>query len=220
MDQARLLETLEIFSARICHDLVGPVGAIANGVELLSEGGGAADPEVVDLIAGSARSASRRLQFFRTAFGAGNTVSGAQPLDGARGLATAYFADGKLRLNWPPTSAAVDARCDRRAARLVLNLLLVAADCLPRGGVLDVSAATDPAGGVAIVVTAEGIQARLPDDQGDVLGASRPIDSPPPTPRAMPAWLCRSLVAQAAGTLSVDARPAAVVLSLRLPAGG
>jgi hypothetical protein len=111
MDQARLIEILEIFSARICHDLVGPVGAISNGVELLSEGGMSGDPEVIALIADSARGASRRLQFFRSAFGAGNTVSGGQPIEGARALAMDYFADGRVRIAWPVPGSALETPC-------------------------------------------------------------------------------------------------------------
>ncbi len=220
MDQARLIETLEIFSARICHDLVGPVGAISNGVELLSEGGMSGDPEVIALIADSARGASRRLQFFRSAFGAGNTVSGGQPLEGARALAMDFFTDGKVRIAWPVPGSALETRADRRTVRLLLNLLLVAADCLPRGGTVSVDALPAPDGGLAVTIRAEGTQARIVDEQRAILTAPAlaASDAPPPSPRAVPAWLASILCALAAATLAVQEADGAVGFALRLPA--
>jgi histidine phosphotransferase ChpT len=217
MDDARLLETLESFCARICHDLVGPVGAIANGVELLTEDGASLDGEVVALIAGSARSASRRLQFFRGAFGAGNTVSGGQPLEGARALAIPFFEDGKLRLAWPAPPPALEARADRSRARLILNLLLVAADCLPRGGELDVDIVPEAGDELGIAIRAQGNQARLADENRAALGAEGPA-LPPGSPRAIPAWLARLVLVQLGGRLGVEEQPGSVRLSVRLPA--
>jgi histidine phosphotransferase ChpT len=219
MDHARLIETLEIFSARICHDLVGPVGAISNGVELLSEAGMSGDPEVIALIADSARGASRRLQFFRSAFGVGNTVSGGQPLEGARALAMDYFADGKVRLAWAIPGSALETRADRRTARLLLNLLLVAADCLPRGGSVAVDALATPDGGLAVTIRAEGTQARIIDEQRAMLTASAPgADAPPPSPRAVPAWLASIARSLATASLAVEEADGMVAFVLRLPA--
>ena len=221
MDKARLIETLEIFSARICHDLVGPVGAISNGVELLAEGDMSGDPEVIALIADSARGASRRLQFFRTAFGAGNTVSGGQPLEGARALAMDYFAGGKIRLVWPVPNSALEVRADRRAARLLLNLLLVAGDCLPRGGVVPVDAVPAPDGGLAVAIRAEGVQARIIDEQRSILAAPEAApDAPPSSPRAVPAWLAALHLSLGAAALAIEDTDGAVSFALRLPARG
>lgn len=217
MDDARLIETLELFCARICHDLVGPVGAIANGVELLAEDGAALDGEVVALIAGSARSASRRLQFFRGAFGAGNTVSGGQPLEGARALAMPFFEEGKLQLTWPAPPAGLEARADRGRARLILNLLLVAADCLPRGGDLDVDIVPEAADALGVAIRARGAQARLVDEHRAALEPAEAA-APPGSPRAVPAWLARLALDQLGGRIAIDEAPGAVRLSVRLPA--
>src|SRR6185436_19261149 len=64
----------ELMAARLCHDLVGSVGAVANGVELLGDSRSRPDPEVLELVAQSARAASRRLQAFRVAYGTGNAL--------------------------------------------------------------------------------------------------------------------------------------------------
>lgn len=217
MDRTRLLETLGVFAARICHDLVGPVGAISNGAELLADPAMRDDPEVMALIAGSARSASRRLQYFRTAFGSGNALAPGQALAGARALAISYFTDGKQRLAWPAPTAAIEAQADRRTARLLLSLLLVAAESLPRGGSISVETTAQDQGGLSISLVAEGPQARLPDSLREMLEGNVPIDAPPPGPREAPAWLARLVLAEGGGTLGIDEQASAVALSLRLP---
>lgn len=214
MDQQQLLETLETFAARICHDLVGAVGAIANGVELLAEGGEAADPEVMALISGSARTASLRLQYFRTAFGTGSALSAVRPLDAARSLASSLLEGGKVDLDWPAPSAGAEAAAGRRAAKLLLNLVLVAMDCLPRGGRVAIDAV--PAdGGLSVTVRAEGVQARIADDHRVVL-AGVPV-APAPSPRGVPSWVARALLDGAQGSLDLSEAEDVVVLALRLP---
>lgn len=212
MDDPKLLEVLEVFAARICHDLVGAVGAVSNGVELLSEGGEAADPEVLALISSSARTASRRLQYFRTAFGTGSALSATRPLDGARSLAASFLEEGKVGLDWPEPPAAAEAAAGRRAAKAILNLVIVAADCLPRGGHVAIEAAAVDAG-LSIRVRAAGAQARLADDHRAALAASGGT----PTPRGVPSWIVRALVDAAKGSVDVAEGQDMVVLALRVP---
>ena len=211
MDDPKLLEVLEVFAARICHDLVGAVGAVSNGVELLSEGGEAADPEVLALISSSARTASRRLQYFRTAFGTGSALSATRPLDGARSLAASFLEEGKVALDWAEPPAAAEAAAGRRAAKAILNLVIVAADCLPRGGRVAIEAAPVDAG-LSIRVRAAGSQARLADDHRAALAAGGA-----PTPRGVPSWIVRALVDGAKGNVDVTEGQDMVVLGLRVP---
>ncbi len=187
MENAQLLETIEIFAARICHDLVGPVGAIANGVELLADDGGRADPEVVQLISSSARSASRRLQYFRTAFGSGNALSQSRALGDARALALALLEDGKVRLDWPAPGPEIEAAGGRKVAKLLLNLVLVASEALPRGGTIRLAQAAGAAG-LRLDLSADGAQARLSDEHRAVLS---PDATGGPSARAIPAWIAR-----------------------------
>jgi len=212
VDDPKLLEVLEVFAARICHDLVGAVGAVSNGVELLSEGGQSADPEVLALISASARTASRRLQYFRTAFGTGSALSATRPLDGARSLAASFLEEGKVELDWPEPPSAAEAAAGRRAAKAILNLVIVAADCLPRGGRVAIEAVPVDAG-LSIRVRAAGMQARLADDHRASLGASRGA----PTPRGIPSWIVRALVDAGKGSVEVTEAQDMVVLALRVP---
>jgi histidine phosphotransferase ChpT len=130
-----------------------------------------------------------------------------------------YFADGRVRIAWPVPGSALETRADRSTVRLLLNLLLVAADCLPRGGTVSVEALPAPDGGLAVTIRAEGTQARVIDEQRAILTASVPAaEVPPPSPRAVPAWLTSIVCALAAATLVVDEADGAVAFALRLPA--
>ena len=96
------LDVLELACSRICHDLVSPIGAINNGVELCQDVAGGTADEAMALIAESGRRAAARLQTFRLAFGA----AGGQPglgADAVRAAMQPYFAGGKVRLDWPDT---------------------------------------------------------------------------------------------------------------------
>ncbi|MBL8697224.1 MAG: hypothetical protein JNK67_02560 [Alphaproteobacteria bacterium] len=214
MEDNSLLAMTEQFAARICHDLVGPVGAIANGVELLADDGGRADPEVVSLIATSARTASRRLQYYRAAFGSGNAISTAKPLADARALAISIMEDGKVALDWGAPAAACEAMAGRDTVKIMLNLLLVALESLPRGGTVRLSVA--PTGdGLDVAFSAEGQQARIPDDARKVLeGAAASNEL---TPRAVPARLARLVAESAGAALAVSESDGAVRLTARIP---
>ncbi len=127
---------VEFLCARLCHDLSGPVGAAAAGAELLNDEGGA-DSQTLGLVADSAAAAAMRLRYFRAAFG---PAGRAQPATDLRDLIAAYLGSlmssgaAGLELQWQA--------CDIVAAewaRLVLNLVLVARDALPRGGLIVVS---------------------------------------------------------------------------------
>ena len=160
----------ELLCARICHDLSGPVGAVAAGAELMAEDG-MADPEAMDLLALSAQAAIARLKFLRAAFGP------AAPLEGGRlrALITAFLdSDGRGRgeagaveLIWPDRWTLPDDR-----ARLLLNLVMIARDCIPRGGVLRVSCDQPE------LLTALGPRAALHAETSAVLDAGEPPVSP------------------------------------------
>src|SRR5258708_19826022 len=102
------LQFAELMAARLCHDLVGPIGAVANGVELLTDGG-SGDAEVTGLIAVSARQATRRLQWFRVAFGSASGLPTSAMFGETRRLAQGLFEGGRGTLDWAPPDAAVAA---------------------------------------------------------------------------------------------------------------
>jgi histidine phosphotransferase ChpT len=127
----------EMLCARLCHDLAGAVGAVTAGAELLAEEGPASPmaAEALDLMATSAASMAARLRFLRLALGPANQGAATQ----ARNLALAFFSKGQPQGEWSldwPADRAVDATPDQ--IKLLLNLLCLAQDCLPRGGTIRV----------------------------------------------------------------------------------
>ncbi len=206
----------ELLAARLCHDLVGPVGAIANGVELLAEGGARADPEVVTLIGDSARRASRRLQFFRVAFGTASVATSG--LREARKLAHGLVeGEDKLTLDWSEANDAAGDTAGRCGVKLSLLHVLLAADTLPRGGKIVVRTLATPPG-LRLSVVASGPQARLADEVRAMLaGEGRPEDAAPKTVPALFAWrLARSFGGQISTKTALQD---SVEFLVELPAG-
>jgi len=193
------LQLAELMAARLCHDLVGPIGAVANGVELLSDGG-ASDAEVTGLIAVSARQATRRLQWFRVAFGSASGLPTSAMFGEARRLAQGLFEEGRVTLDWAAPDAATEAAATREAAKLALNLSLFALECLPRGGAVQVR--IDPtASSLRLTVTAVGTSARIPDDTQAALRHDVQVGDL--TPKSIPAYLAMRLVTAVGSRLSV-----------------
>ena len=134
------LKVVQLLSSRLCHDLVGPAGAVNNGIELLEEMGDAEGAGALKLAATSAEKLLARLAFFRLAFGLGGLSGKIPPLAEAHDLAQAFLEGGRITLNWPPEiDANVRHAITAPAVKLLLNMILVAIDGLPRGGVLTVS---------------------------------------------------------------------------------
>ena len=157
------LHVAKLLSSRLCHDLVGPVGAVNSGLELLQEGfdeGPDEDGRALALVVRSADEANRRLAFYRVAFGFGAGAKGQATLDEAGTLAAGFMEYGKITLDWPsgyPQPVKPDV------VKVLLNMVLMAMDSLPRGGGVGVTFG-DLDEGLGIGVTASGESAVLRDD--------------------------------------------------------
>lgn len=170
MDDSGDLKLASLLASRLCHDLVGPLGAVDNGLELMAENGEMAG-EAMALAQRSARRATGRLQLFRFAFGAAGGEEHFGPGE-ARALAMECLQNGTIQIHWP---AAMEL--PPGAARLLLNLLLLGSECLPRGGRLGVERTTS---GVAVLC--EGTQIRLlPEVKAAVEGHAALADLSPRT---------------------------------------
>src|ERR1700758_4400415 len=162
------LELAALLCSRVCHDLISPVGAIVNGLEVLDDNPKPEDREfALDLIRKSAKTASARLQFCRLAFGAAGS-SGAQiDLGDALAMARGHLEDGKTTIAWNLPRVLLP----KNRVKLLLNMLVIAQQTIPRGGVLTV----DPIGegeSMGFRVTATGLNARVPQNIVDLLGAT------------------------------------------------
>jgi histidine phosphotransferase ChpT len=128
------LRVVALLAARLCHELIGPVAAVANGAEFLDEPGTEADPEALALVGGSARRAAQRLQFYRFTYGYSGeaTAAGPPPCE----LAAAYFAGSRVACHYGD-----EVRGQPLAVqKLGCNLLMLGAEALPRGGRLGLKA--------------------------------------------------------------------------------
>ncbi len=185
------IELAAILCTRICHDLVGPVGAMSNGVEVLAEED---DPEMqhqaVELLGHSAEQASRRLRFYRMAFGMAKAQAEEMALDEAREVAQGLLEGGRVELAWPETGASVPTHMTRALVKLLLNTILVATEALPRGGKVSVALAGADAAS-ALRVEAGGEGARLSEAAERALAEDLTLDEL--EPRAAPVYLARRL---------------------------
>jgi len=129
MSDTANLRVASLLASRLCHDLVGPLGAVDNGLELIAEGGSMAD-EALTLAQRSAKRATSRLQYFRHAFGAAGGDSGFGASE-AHAFAQSLLQNGEIQLEWPESGGEA---LQPGTGRLLLNLLLLGVDCLPRGG--------------------------------------------------------------------------------------
>ena len=165
------IRAVELLCSRLCHDLVGPVGAINNGVELLDDGG--VKDEALDLIADSAENAAARLRLYRLALGAAGGQSALSPADGRAAL-EGWFRAGKIRLDWT-------AQLHQPApglVKLAMLAALMAEETLPRGGQVRVEG-----GDGALAVIATGVGAALRPEMAAAL--SGPVEEADLTPRSI-----------------------------------
>lgn len=143
---------LELLASRLCHELISPVGAINNGVELLNDGDAGFMRDATALIGQSARRAAMRLQFYRFAYGAGGAGGGAPD---AKALVAGLLEGGKVRCDWPGEFDALPPPWQK----LACNLTLLTAEILPRGGTVTLARAGNgvsaTAAGEAVNLTSE-----------------------------------------------------------------
>jgi len=134
------LELAALLCSRVCHDLISPVGAIVNGLEVLDDNPKPEDRDfALDLIRKSAKTASARLQFCRLAFGAAGSAGAQIDLGDAQNMARGHIEDGKITITWNLPRLLLP----KNRVKLLLNMLIIAQQTIPRGGTLTI----DPIGG-------------------------------------------------------------------------
>jgi histidine phosphotransferase ChpT len=161
------LELAALLCSRVCHDLISPVGAIVNGLEVLDDDPKPDDREfALDLIRKSARTASARLQFCRLAFGAAGSAGAQIDLGDAQNMAKGHFEDGKITIAWNLPRLLLP----KNRVKLLLNMLVIAQQTIPRGGVLTVDSLGE-GDAMGFQVTAAGLNARVSQNTADLLSS-------------------------------------------------
>lgn len=164
------LDLAALLCSRVCHDVISPVGAIVNGLEVLEdEDDPAMKSFALDLIAKSAKQASARLQFARLAFGAAGSAGAQIDTGDAEKVARGFIEDDRTSLSWglPRVLA------PKNKVKLLLNLLIVATSTIPRGGRLAVEANGEGEEG-GFVLRTEGSHSRIPPHLVALLAGQAP----------------------------------------------
>ena len=193
------VDLASLLCSRLCHDLMSPVGALNNGIELLAD---ETDPDMRDkcleLLADSARASANKLKFFRLAFGAaggfGESVDTHEAQVALEGI---FGPERQIELGWVVS----DGKLPKSAVKLLLNLALLAGDALVRGGRLDVGAETRD-GEIELAVRAEGQRILLDPVLRETLANG--VSGETIEPRAAGAWLAHSLAAEAGGSIQLS----------------
>ena len=153
------LDLAALLCSRVCHDLISPTGAIVNGLEVLEEKDSDEETKTfaLTLIKKSARTASSRLQFCRLAFGAAGSSAAQIDLGDAEGMVRGFLDEDKTKLAWNLPRLLLP----KNRVKLLLNLMIIAGQTIPRGGSLTV----DPIGegdSMGFRISASGLNARVP----------------------------------------------------------
>ena len=157
------LKLAALMSSKLCHDVIGPIGAVSNGIELLQDDGNADMREqAIELVSQSAAEASARLQFYRLAFGLAGGMGQEISLRDARNLCRVYMSFGKVTLDWPDDAGGAE-NLPKDAIKILCNLVVLAAAALPRGGQLTVAGDVSD-GKWAFTYTATGPRAGLREE--------------------------------------------------------
>jgi histidine phosphotransferase ChpT len=206
-------EFASLLCSRLCHDLLSPVGALNNGIELLTD---EHDPEMrarcLDLLGESARASANKLKFFRLAFGAAGGFADEVDTREARVAIEGLFGgDGRIQLGWMVDMPTMG----KSALKVLLNLVLIGGDSLVRGGRLDVGAEKH-GDGMDIAVRAEG--PRIVIDAELKLALAGEASEEAIAPRAAAAWLVHCLVEEAGGEVQIaDQEEGVLLLGAALP---
>ena len=212
MDLKIDLRVAELLASRVCHDLVGPIGAVNNGMELMADEDLGMAEDALALTTKSAGQAASVLRLFRLAYGLGGSRQGSD-LELTRELAKGFLGFGKSMLDWPAGAAPEGLPED--VGKLILNMVILAAESLPRGGTVGVSLVPGKVGH-QLAVSAVGADADLRDEVKTALSDDVAVDEL--TPRSIQGYFTRLVARRLGADLRAEAAgPGHLRLAVTLP---
>jgi len=214
MNNSDAIDLASMLCSRLCHDMLSPVGALSNGLELLAE---EKDPEMrqrcFELLEQSARISADKLKFFRLAYGAAGGFGDAVDVSEAKAVVDALAGDAKrVEVNW----ALSESHLPKPAVKVLLNFAHIGIDSLVRGGTLDIGAEIRD-GASEIVVRAAGAKVAFDVSIGAALEGNLPRENL--SSRTAAAHLLYLLADHAGGGLQYKLTGDALVLGAVLPNG-
>ncbi len=206
------LRMAEMLCTKLCHDLTGPIGAVNNGAEFLSEEGFNLQSQAVELIISSAFSAVARLQFYRNAYG---TVkeNGEANLADKQKIAQDYFAGSKITLDWPDTHTdSAGVSISLKMSRLISNMLIVTSSTLIRGGSISVRIGQSQDGKKQILFTTAGPGLKWEKEVEQILcGDASNVEL---TPRNVQVYFTRKLTDELGASIVVTLKDESLTLQV------
>ena len=197
-DRSFLLASM--LCTKLCHDITGPVGAINNGVEFMSEEEGKIPDEIMDLVASSATEAVARLQFYRRAYGR-ITKDNAASLTEQYELTKQFFAASKIDVDWPDSHTDMSGiEINQQMAQLLLNMVIIVQGTIMREGVLKVRIEEDASTGIAFTVESSGGAVKENIEVSEILKGDESVDIDPKTAQS---YLTAELAKQSAMRLLI-----------------
>ena len=193
------MRVAELLASRLCHDLVGPIGAVNNGLELLEDEADDMSRDAFNLVVESAQRTATILQYFRLAHGLAGSRMGARP-DDLRDLAARFLATGKANLEWDVAEDVGEPPED--LGKLLLNMILLGAEALVGGGTLSVAVGVGADGGLSATVTASGERVALREETRAALAEDVAFDDL--TPRNVQAYFTHLLARRMDGELTLE----------------
>lgn len=206
------IELASLLCSRLCHDMLSPVGALSNGLELLAD---EKDPEMrarcFELLEQSARISADKLKFFRLAFGAAGGFGEMVPVSEAKALVDALVANNaRVTVNWALPSDSLP----KPAIKTLLNFALIGIEALPRGGTIDIAAEYRDEHS-ELVVRSAGPRIAFDRDVGRALEGTLPPGDL--SSRTAPAAMLDQLAKAVGGQLQYVLAEDALVLGAMLP---
>lgn len=214
MADGNSIDYASLLCSRLCHDLLNPIGALNNGIELLAD---ETDPgmreQCIGLLGDSARVSAAKLKFYRLAFGSaggyGDTLPAHEVKDAIEGV---FASTGRVKVEWLVT----DDNLPKLSAKVLLNLALIAGESLPRGGVLMIGL-EQVDGAVDIAVRGEGPRLTLDKDIRRALAGSLPEEDI--SSRTIAANMSRQLVRDRGGEIMLsEAEQPFIMFGAHIPA--
>jgi histidine phosphotransferase ChpT len=204
------LDLAALLCSRVCHDIISPVGAIANGLELMDDPETDADMKAtaLDMVRSSAKSATSKLKFCRIAFGASGSAGAHIDMGEAGETAKAFMGSEKAKLDWQ----APRENRPKAEVKLLLNMLLLGIAGIPRGGVITVTVE-----GRNFRVRAQGERAKVPQAMADMLHGTALLESL--DARLVQPYYTR-IMSEAAGlsiSMAMDGEDAVLVSAIEAP---
>lgn len=214
MTDTAALDLASLLCSRLCHDMLSPVGALSNGLELLRD---EKDPEMrkrcMELLEQSAKASADKLKFFRLAFGAAGGFGQMVSVSEARELIAALIGDsGRITLDWKVPRDELP----KAAVKTLLNLAAMGIEALVRGGTLEVGAEMTKEAS-EIVIRAVGPRIAFDQTIGQALDGSLPLADL--SSRTAPAAMIHRLAASTGGGVQWHRGDDALVMGAVLPHG-